>query len=37
MVEYERKSKLQHDIILGTETMKELGIPMGFKIQDDNH
>jgi hypothetical protein len=35
VVEYERNSKPQHDLILGTETMKELGIVMDFKSQDD--
>ena len=37
MVEYKRNSKPQHDLILGTETMNELGITMDFKSQDDNH
>ncbi len=37
MVEYERNSKPQHDLILGTETMKELGIAMDFKSQYNNH
>ncbi len=37
MVEYERNSKPQHDLILGTETMKVLGIAMDFISQDDNH
>jgi hypothetical protein len=31
VVEYKRNSKPYHDLILGTETMKELGIAMDFK------
>ncbi len=30
MIEYERNSKLQHDLFLGTKTMKDLGIAMDF-------
>ncbi len=37
MVEYKRNSKPQHELILGTENMKELGIAMDFKSQDNNH
>ncbi len=37
MVKYERNRTLQNDLILGTETMKELGITMDFKNQDNNH
>jgi hypothetical protein len=33
VVEYERNSKLQYDLILGTETMKELGIILDFKAK----
>jgi hypothetical protein len=31
VVEYDKDSKLQHDLILGTETMKEFGIILDFK------
>ncbi len=31
VVEYKNASKLQYDLILGTETMKELGIVLDFK------
>jgi hypothetical protein len=31
--EYEKNSKLQYDLILGTETMKELGIVLDFKVK----
>jgi hypothetical protein len=37
MFEYERNRKPQNDLILGVETMKELGIAMDFKSQDNNH
>jgi hypothetical protein len=37
VVEYVWNSKPQHDLILGTETMKDLGIAMDFKSQDNNH
>jgi hypothetical protein len=33
MVEYEKGSKLQYDLILGTKTMKELGIVLDFKAK----
>jgi hypothetical protein len=33
VVEYNKGSKPQHDLILGTETMKELGITMAFKAK----
>jgi hypothetical protein len=33
MVEYKKGSKPQYNIILGTETMKELGIMLGFKAK----
>ncbi len=31
VVEYDKDSKLQYDLILGTETMKELGIILNFR------
>jgi hypothetical protein len=31
VVEYDKGSKRQYDLILGTETMKELGIVLDFK------
>ncbi len=31
MVEYDKDSKLQYDLILDTETMKECGIILNFK------
>ncbi len=31
MVEYNKDSKLQYDLILGTETMKEFGIILNFR------
>jgi hypothetical protein len=37
VVEYERNSKPHHDLILGPETMKELGIAMDFNCQDKDH
>ncbi len=37
VVKYERNSELKHDLIVGNETMKELGIAMDFKSQDNNH
>ncbi len=37
VVEYEMKNKPQHDLILGTETMKDLGFTMDFKSQDNIH
>jgi hypothetical protein len=37
VVDYERNRKPQQDLILGTETMKELGIAADFKSQDNNH
>jgi hypothetical protein len=33
VVEYNKDSKLQYDLILGTETMKELGIVLDFKAK----
>jgi hypothetical protein len=33
VVEYNKGSRLQYDLILGTETMKELGIMMDFKAK----
>jgi hypothetical protein len=33
LVEYEKNSKLQYDLILGTETMKELGIVLDIKAK----
>jgi hypothetical protein len=33
VVEYNKKSKQQYDLILGTETMKELGIVLDFKAK----
>jgi hypothetical protein len=33
VVEYVKDSKLQNDLILGTETMKELGIVLDFKAK----
>ncbi len=33
MVEYKKGSKLQNDLIVGTETMKELGIFLDFKAK----
>jgi hypothetical protein len=33
VVEYGKGSKLQYDLILGTETMKELGIMLDFKTK----
>jgi hypothetical protein len=33
VVEYEGNSKPQHDLILGTETMKELGIAMDLRAK----
>ena len=33
VVKYEKKSKPQYDLILGTETMKELGIVLDFKAK----
>ncbi len=33
MVEYEKNSKPQYDLILGTETMKDLGIMLDFKAK----
>jgi hypothetical protein len=33
VVEYNKGSKLQHDLILGTETMIELGIVLYFKAK----
>jgi hypothetical protein len=32
-MKYEKKSKPQYDLILGTETMKELGIVLDFKAK----
>jgi hypothetical protein len=32
VVEYNKGSKPQYDLILGTETMKELGIVLDFKV-----
>ncbi len=34
--EYNKGSMPQHDLIIGTETMKELGIAMDFESQYDN-
>ncbi len=31
IVEYDKDSKLQYDLILGTETMKELGIVLNIR------
>ncbi len=36
MFKYNKGSKPQHDLILGTETMKELDIILDFRSQDDN-
>jgi hypothetical protein len=33
VVEYNKDSKLQYDLILGTETMNELGIILDFKAK----
>jgi hypothetical protein len=33
VVEYKKGSKLQNDLILGTETMKELGIFLDFQAK----
>jgi hypothetical protein len=33
VVEYDKGSKPQYDLILGTETMKELGIVLDFKAK----
>jgi hypothetical protein len=33
VVRYEKNSKLQYDLILGTESMKELGIFLDFKAK----
>jgi hypothetical protein len=33
VVKYEKGSKLQYDLILGTKTMKELGIVLDFKAK----
>ncbi len=33
MVKYKKDSRLQYDLILGTETMKELGIMLDFEVQ----
>jgi hypothetical protein len=33
VVEYEKGSRLQYDLILGAETMKELGIVLDFKAK----
>ncbi len=33
MVEYEKNSKPQYDLILGTDTMKELGVVLDFKAK----
>ncbi len=37
VVKYEWNSKPQYYLILGTETMKQLGVSMDFKSQDNNH
>jgi hypothetical protein len=34
VVEYDKGSKLQYDLILGTKTMKELGIVLDFKAKE---
>jgi hypothetical protein len=33
VVEYEKNSKLQYDLILGTEMVKELGLMLDFKAK----
>jgi hypothetical protein len=33
VIEYEKGSRSQYDLILGTETMKELGIALDFKVK----
>ncbi len=33
VVQYDKSSKLQYDLILGTDTMKELGIMLDFKAK----
>ncbi len=37
VVEYKKGNKPQHDLFLGTVTMKELGIMLNFKEKNDNH
>ncbi len=37
VVKYNNNNRLQYDLILGTNTMKELGISAGLKSQNNNH